>query len=188
MPKKKVPEVPEASEVDEPKKKVPKVPEVDEQKTKVPKVPDETEELVKIEQLKVGSRAINTIVKVDSKSEVREVFSRRDGSTNRVVDALVGDETACLYLTLWNESVDGVNEGDTLKIKNAYITLFKGSMRLNLGRYGSFEVLEDSPISTINTENNLSSKQYEQERRFRPSYGSRGYGGGSRGSYRRPRR
>ncbi len=174
-----------------PKKKVPEVPEVDEPKKKVPEVPDETEELMKVEQLKVGSRAINTTVKVDSKSEVREVFSRRDGSTNRVADALVGDETACLYLTLWNESIDGVNEGDTLKIKNAYITLFKGSMRLNLGRYGSFEVLEDSSISTINTENNLSSKQYEQERRYprsRPSYGSRGYGGGSRGSYRRPRR
>jgi len=49
-------------------------------------------------------------------------------------------------------------------------------MRLNIGRYGSFEVLGESPIVEVNTENNLSEKRYEEERRYRPSrprYGER---------------
>jgi replication factor A1 len=165
--------------------------EENEKKIKVPTVPDEQEEeMKKVEEFKVGSRGLNAIVKVDSISEVREVVSRRDGNTHRVADALVGDETACLYLSMWDNSIDEISEGDTLKIQNAYISLFKGSMRLNLGRYGSFEVLSESPISEVNTENNLSDKTYEQERRyprFRPSYG-RGYRDRQSGYRRRSRR
>jgi hypothetical protein len=48
---------------------------------------------------------------------------------------------------------------------------------LNIGRYGSFEVVAEPIIKEVNTENNVSSKQYEQERRF----GGGGYGGGRGG-------
>jgi len=137
----------------------------------------ESEELVKVEKLTPSSRAVNTIVKVVSKSEVREVPGR-DYSAHRVAEALVGDETGCVYLTLWDDNIDKVNEEATLRITNGYVNLFKGSMRLNIGKYGSFEVLEESPITEVNTENNLSDKQYEQERRpyrsyQRPRYGER---------------
>ena len=154
--------------------------------TKVP----EAEEFIKVDQLKPESRGVNTVVKVASKSEIREILSRRDGSTHRVADALVGDETASVYLTLWDESIDKINVADTLRIKNAYVNLFKGSMRLNLGRYGEFEAVEDSPIGEVNTGNNLSDKQYEEERRyptFRPPYRNQGYGD-RRGGYRGSRR
>ena len=101
-----------------------------------------------------------------SKTPVREVRSRRDYSTHRVCEALVGDETASIYLTLWDDNIDKVNVEDTLRIENGYVNLFRGSMRLNIGRYGKFETLEESPISEANTENNLSDKQYEQRRRY----------------------
>jgi hypothetical protein len=74
-----------------------------------------------------------------------------------------------------------------LRITNGYINLFRGNMRLNIGKYGSYEVLEDSPITEVNTENNLSDKRYEQERRFRRPYrqsgGYGGRGGGRSGGY-----
>ena len=138
---------------------------------------------VKVGELTPSSRAINVVVKVVSKGEARSTTSGRDYSVHRVADALVGDETGCLYLNLWDEKIDKVNEGDTLDIKNGYVSLFRGSMRLNVGKYGSFEVLKESPVGEVNTENNLSSKQYEQERRpYRP-YGREGggYGGERRG-------
>jgi replication factor A1 len=150
--------------------------------------PSESEELVKVETLTPNSRGVNTIVKVVSKSEVRSVTGR-DYSVRRVADALVGDETASVYMTLWDDKIDAINEEATLRINNGYINLFRGNMRLNIGKYGSYEVLEDSPITEVNTENNLSDKRYEQERRFRRPYGgggrSGGYGGrgGGRGSY-----
>jgi replication factor A1 len=150
----------------------------------------ESEELVKVETLTPDSRGVNTIVKVISKGEVRSVTGR-DYSVRRVADALVGDETASLYMTLWDDKIDAINEDATLRITNGYINLFRGNMRLNIGKYGSYEVLEDSPITEVNTENNLSDKRYEQQRRYRRPYRSGGYGGrreyGGRRDYQRRR-
>lgn len=127
----------------------------------------ENEEKVKVSELTPRSRRLNLAVKVVSKNPVRDIVSRRDGSTHKVTEVVVGDETASILLTLWNEDIEKVNVDDVLNIKNAYVTLFRGSMRLNTGRYGTFEVSEED-IPEVNTENNLSDKQYEQERRFRP--------------------
>jgi len=140
----------------------------------------ESEELVKVETLTPNSRGVNTIVKVVSKGEVRSVTGR-DYSVRRVADALVGDETGCIYMTLWDDKIDSINDEATLNITNGYINLFRGNMRLNIGKYGSYEVAEDAPITEVNTENNLSDKRYEQERRFnRGGYGGRDGGGGGR--------
>jgi replication factor A1 len=140
-----------------------------------------SEELVKIEKLTPNSREVNTIVKVVSKSEVRNVPGR-DYSMHKVADALVGDETGCIYLTLWDDNIDKINAEATLRITNGYVKLFRGNLRLNIGKYGSFKLVEESPISEVNTENNLSDKRYEQERR----YGRRRYGE-ERGYQRRSR-
>jgi replication factor A1 len=137
--------------------------------------PSESKELMKIEKLTPNSREVNTVVKVVSKSEVRNVTGR-DYSVHRVADALVGDETGCVVLTLWDDNIDKINEEATLRVTNGYVNLFRGNMRLNIGRYGSFEILEESPITEVNTENNLSEKRYEQERRYRPDR-QRRYGG-----------
>jgi len=141
----------------------------------------ESKELVKIEKLTPNSREVNTIVKVISKSQIRNVTGR-DYSVHRVADALVGDETGCVYLTLWDDNIEKVNEEATLRITNGYVNLFRGNMRLNIGRYGSLKLLEESPLTEVNTDNNMSDKRYEQERR----YGRRGYG--ERRNYQRGRR
>ena len=138
----------------------------------------ESKELVKVETLTPNSRGVNTIVKVVSKGEVRSVTGR-DYSVRRVADALVGDETGCVYMTLWDDKIDAINEEATLSITNGYVNLFRGNMRLNIGKYGSYEVVDESPIDEVNTENNLSDKKYEQPRRFN-RYGGRG---GGRGGY-----
>ena len=141
----------------------------------------ESKEFVKIERLTPSSRRVNIIVKVVSKGESRTVMGR--GGQHKVADALVGDETGCVYLTLWDDNIDQIKEEETISITNGYVNLFRGNMRLNIGRYGSFEVLDESPIEEVNTKNNLSQKRYEQKRRYRP-YQSR-YGG--RRSYQRRR-
>ena len=141
--------------------------------------PSESEELVKVETLTPQSRGVNTIVKVVSKGEVRSVTGR-DYSVRRVADALVGDESGSIYMTLWDDKIDAINEGTTLSITNGYINLFRGNMRLNIGKYGSYEIVEDSPITEVNTENNLSGRGLGFRRGFR---GRGGYGGRSSGGY-----
>jgi len=132
----------------------------------------------KVGNLNPGSRSLNLTVKVISKNPVREVVSRRDGSSHRVTEALVGDETGSILLTLWDDTIESVTEDDVVVVNNGYIRLFRGSMRLNIGRFGSLEASEED-IENVNTENNMSEKQYEQERRYSGSrgYQSRGYGG-----------
>src|SRR5512135_3121728 len=134
----------------------------------------------KVGELTPQSRAVNVTAKVVSKSEIREIPMGRDGSAHRVSDALVGDETGVVYLTLWDDNITKVNDGDSIRVENGYVTLFKGNMRLNIGKYGKLEPAKEPITAEVNTENNVSSKAYEQERR--PFRGGRGGGfGGGRG-------
>ena len=132
--------------------------------------------IVKVSDLQPYSKQVNTTVKVVQKGEARETVSRQDGTTHRVLDALVGDETGAIYMTLWDENIDKVNEGDSVMVKNGYVRPFKGSMRLNIGRYGSLEPAETA-LGDVNTQNNLSDKVVE-ERPYRSYGGGGGYGGG----------
>ena len=141
---------------------------------------------VKVDSLNPQSRQLNLTVKVVKKGEPRETVSRSDGSSHKVVDALVGDETGAIYMTLWDDNIEKVKDGDIIDVKNGYVSLFKGSMRLNIGRFGSFEASQ-AAIAEVNDKNNLSDKTFEQERRpypsFRPRYGDEGgYRGGRGGS------
>ena len=140
----------------------------------------------KVSELTPASRAVNVIAKVVSKSEVRNISAGRDGSPHRVCDALVGDETGSVYLTLWDDNIEKVNAEDTIKVGNGYVSLFRGNMRLNVGRYGTIEVAKEALAGEVNTENNLSNKVYEQERR---PFRERGDFGGRerRGGYRQRR-
>jgi len=119
---------------------------------------------------------MNLKIKCDELNEVREVTSKKDGSTHRVTEALIGDETAAILLTIWDDTIDRVEIGKNYVVKNTYTSIFRGSLRLNLGKYGE---LEDSTeeIGDVNKENNLSDKQYEMPRR---PYGG---GGGGRRRY-----
>jgi ssDNA-binding replication factor A large subunit len=118
----------------------------------------------KVADLNQYSRQINVVVKVISKTDVREVVTRNDETQHRVCEALVADDTGAIYLTLWDDAVDKVEEDQVIAISNAYMNTFRGSMRLNIGRYGSYEVLTEVPWSgEVNLENNLSAKQVEYE-------------------------
>jgi replication factor A1 len=135
----------------------------------------------KVGELTPQSRAVNVTAKVVSKSEVRDIPMGRDGSPHKVCDALVGDETGSIYLTLWDDNIEKVNENDTVRVENGYVTLFKGNMRLNIGRYGKLEMAKEPFEGEVNTENNVSSKTYDQPRR---SFRRGGGYGGRRGGYR----
>jgi len=142
-------------------------------------------------ELEPRMKAVNITIKVMSKTDTREVPSRIDGSIHKVADALVGDSTGVILMTMWDDTIDKVNKDDTIYIKNGYVSLFKGSMRLNSGKYGTIEPTEKT-ITEVNEGNNVSDRQFEQERRYpssRPSYGGtdrygRG-GGGNRDRFRR---
>lgn len=133
---------------------------------------------MEIGSLRPFAKRVEVTAKVLKKNEVREVQSKLDNSTHKVTEALVGDSTGTILLTLWDDTIDKVEEGKTYKIANGYTSLFKNSLRLNIGRFGTLEEAEEG-IEQVNEENNLSEKEFPHRRSFRPRYGQ--------GSFRRER-
>jgi len=134
-------------------------------------------EYVKVEALKPGFRNVSVVVRVVDMGAPRTVMSKRDGSEHQVAEALVGDETGSILLTLWDDQIEAFGSDDVLEVKNGYTSLFRGSLRLNIGRYGTAEKVEKE-VGEVNTENNLSEKMYEETPWYQPTGRP----------YRRPRR
>jgi replication factor A1 len=129
-------------------------------------------------------KSLNITFKVVEKGESREVTSRRDGETHRVVDAVAGDSTGTVILSLWDDFIDTVNVDTTYRLENGYTSLFQGHLRLNIGRYGKIEEAEKS-IDEVDMDNDLSATEHERPRRSYGGYGRGGGYGGGGGGYRR---
>jgi replication factor A1 len=95
---------------------------------------------MKIKDLKNGMKRVDVEGKVEEKEATREVRSRYKNETYNVANAIISDDTGKIKLTLWNEQIDQVNENDTVKIENGYVTSFRGEIQLNIGRYGKLTV------------------------------------------------
>jgi replication factor A1 len=121
---------------------------------------------LKISEMRPRAR-VDTTFKVLEKNEPRET---RTGK--RVTEAVVGDDSGTVLMTLWEETIGEVDVGKTYTITNGYANLFRGSLRLTTGRMGSLEESEEE-VGEVNTENNMSEKRYEDDRGFGRSYGER---------------
>ena len=117
---------------------------------------------MKVNELKPYQKKIELLVKVANKGEAREVMLQQDSSLHKVAEFLVGDETGSILLSLWNEVIEKVQEGKTYRLENAYTTVFKDSIRLNVGKYGTIEESTEGPAA-VNEENNLSEKELSNE-------------------------
>ncbi|MFX0168943.1 MAG: single-stranded DNA-binding protein [Candidatus Hodarchaeota archaeon] len=128
-----------------------------------------------VAELRPYMKSLNITIKIVEKGDEREVTSRRDNETHRVVDAVVGDTSGTVILSLWDDMIDTVELDKTYRIENGYTSLFQGHLRLNIGRYGELKEA-DAEIKDVDRENDLSAEEHEQRPR-RPSYGGRSYGG-----------
>jgi ssDNA-binding replication factor A large subunit len=112
-----------------------------------------------IAELKPGMKSVNVTFKVMNTSDERSVESHRNGEMYRVLDALVGDSTATIIMPMWNETIDSVKEGETYTLTNGYTGLFRGNLRLQLGKFGSIASAKES-INVVNTHLNMSARDF----------------------------
>ena len=129
-----------------------------------------------VAELKPRMKNITITFKVVSIGEEREIESRSDGSSHRVCDITVGDSSGIVQVPLWDDAIDTVQEGASYNLTNGYTGLFRGNLRLNVGRYGKLEEAEEA-IEEVNESVDMSAAEHEDDRR------RGGYGGGSRGGY-----
>ena len=139
--------------------------------------------LTKVRDLTPSSKQVNVLAKVVNVGEAKEVMGKF-GDPRKVAEAIVGDDTATIILSLWNEQIGSIAKDEVVLIDNGYVSLVRGHMRLNVGRYGNLTKSTEA-IAEVNSSLDMSQQEFESERR---SYGGgggyRGGGGGGGGGYR----
>jgi replication factor A1 len=110
---------------------------------------------------------------ISLKAKIVELPPPREvaGGRHKISEALVGDESGCIYLTLWDDHVSKFEKGNTIQLEKGYVSVHRQSMRLTAGKYGTVTKAEEE-IPEVNVDNNLSDKLVEQRSRTR----SRGSG------------
>ena len=86
---------------------------------------------------------------VDIDLEITEVGPVREfskfGKAGRVATAIGKDDSGDIKISLWNEQIDQVKTGDTVSIKNGYVSEWQGEKQLSTGRMGTLEVASSAP-------------------------------------------
>lgn len=135
--------------------------------------------LTKVKDLTPDAKQTNVLVKVVSIGERRTIDSRYGGS-RQLAEATVGDETGTILLSLWEDQIDQVSPDEVILVDNGYVSLVRGHMRLNVGKYGSFQKTEQD-IPEVNTAVDVSAQEFERPQRYERrsgGYGGRDFGGG----------
>lgn len=108
--------------------------------------------LTQISDITTDSGRVSLKARVLSVSEVRE-FTRDDGSTGRVTNLLLGDETGSIRAVLWDEAADLVRTGELCKDASISLTgnvrSRQSGLEVHIGRGGGLNLLsEDVPVKT----------------------------------------
>jgi len=134
----------------------------------------------KISDLSPFDRKLQVTFVVIEKGESRTITSRKTNEEHTLADVKIGDQTGTIILTLWDDTVDRVNEGDTYIVKNGYVNVFQEHMRLALGKWGSLEDTDEViTLDSVDMDNDRSEEVHEDTRRRRRPH--RSYGGYDRG-------
>jgi replication factor A1 len=84
-------------------------------------------------------------------------FKRKNGSSGRVINLEISDETATCNLVLWNKDVElvknkTIQKGTNIKIINGYTKEGYNGLEINLGRWG---IIETEPEDIPHFKNNI---------------------------------
>ena len=100
-----------------------------------------------IQDLRHGMKKVNVEAEVLETPKPSLVYTRY-GNTATVTNAWIADETGKVKLCLWNEKANSFTEGDTIQIKNAQVSTFRGERQLCLGKTGTIHVLQSRDATT----------------------------------------
>mmetsp|Transcript_28713 Transcript_28713/g.93784 ORF Transcript_28713/g.93784 Transcript_28713/m.93784 type:complete len:135 (-) Transcript_28713:549-953(-) len=118
---------------------------------------------VKVDALRPGTQGHNVVVKVVDAKMITQNRARPDGSSAKLAECTVGDETGVVIFTARGAQVDLMVPGKVLNVRNAKIDMFKGTMRLVVDKWGLVQAADESVEieGDVKTDNNLSLVEYE---------------------------
>src|SRR3989344_1779635 len=106
------------------------------------KIFDLSKKRYKVNELMTGISNIEILVKIVQKNEVIE-YKKQDRQ-GKVQSLLVGDETGAIRIVIWDESqiksMEEVNEGDILLVRNGYVRENNGFKEVHLNKSSSIQL------------------------------------------------
>ena len=99
--------------------------------------------MLPIRDLRIGMRQVSLRAKVLEIPKPKIVYTRY-GDYASVANALIADETGTIRLCLWNEQISSISTGDTIQLKNARTSVFRGQRQLCIGKNGSLSSIEET--------------------------------------------
>lgn len=94
-----------------------------------------------IQDLRHGMKKVNLEAEV-LEAAVPSIVYTHYGNSAKVTNVWIADDTGKVRLCLWNEQSNAVAVGDTVQIKNATVSTFKGERQLRLGKTGTVTVMQ----------------------------------------------
>ncbi len=104
---------------------------------------------MEIKDVKPNQSKIEVVAEVVEKEEPR-TFSKF-GKKGKVCSVHIKDASGKILLTLWNEDIDRISVGDTIRLHNGWCSEFKGEKQLSTGKFGKIEVMQKGDEKTIFT-------------------------------------
>ena len=100
--------------------------------------------------------------KIEVQGEVTVIGAPRSfnkfGKEGRVATARLRDSSGEVNLSLWNEQIDQVKQGDNVKILNGWAAEYQGEIQLSTGKFGTLEI-----VKTGGTQGNSSTEVDEED-------------------------
>ena len=87
-----------------------------------------------------GMTNVNVTARIISVGDKRKVNTKYGKST--VCDVILKDDTGEVNLTLWNDQIGKVKEGDEVVVQGGYTTEWQGEIKLNIPKKGVLEKAE----------------------------------------------
>ena len=98
--------------------------------------------VTKVSDLKPGMDNVSVRVRVLEAEPPKTVNTRKGPRT--ISEAVVGDDTGRVRLTLWGHAAGNIEPGSAVEINGAWTTAYRGQVVLNVGSRGEIKTLDDS--------------------------------------------
>ena len=93
-----------------------------------------------IKDIKANQGNITIEAEIISKEEPRTFI--KFGKEGRVCNAVLGDPSGEIHLTLWNDDIEKITVGNKIRLENGWCSEFKEEKQVSTGKFGKLEVLK----------------------------------------------
>tara|TARA_B100001750_G_C15285576_1_gene484686 strand:- start:286 stop:609 length:324 start_codon:yes stop_codon:yes gene_type:complete len=89
-------------------------------------------------------KGINVMGIIEEKKQPRRVNTKF--GEKAVCDAMVRDQSGTIKISLWEDQVEAVSNGDFVRVEGAYTNEYNGVKSLNLGKFGKIEKVDINAV------------------------------------------